>query len=465
MILSLYLLPVLALAQGTPNLPQVKPTVPPPRVQDPQVPTPVVVPTDPANKDVPPGPLTAKEAAQIALKMQPSIVNARGAVETARGRTTQSAAALNPQVVANAGYDSVRSLSGQGVTPTQAPTGSTTAGVSPVYAYSTALYVRQLLWDFNQTRNVVRQNRALADAALANLSRTQQDVVNNVEQAFYNYANARRLVEVNTQNLANRQRQLDLANARLRNDIGLPMDVVTAETSKSQAVLALIVSRDAEQQARVTLLNLMGVNPLTPIEISDTDEPAVAATDPKQLIADGLKNRPEVRLAQSNVNASRFGLSAAKAVNLPSLYGTLGAGTVGNDFDNSRGALTIGIGVNFPLIDGGQRRGAIQSANGQLTTAQADLQTAVLRVQNDVTSAYLSLLSAEQRVTIANNEVANAREGVRIAEGRYSAGLGLFQDITTAQSLLLTALQDQVNAEATLNLARVRVKYATGQFS
>ena len=87
----------------------------------------------------------------------------------------------------------------------------------------------------------------------------------------------------------------------------------------------------------------------------------------------------------------------------------------------------------------------------------------MLKVKSDVAGAYLGLVSAEQRVTIAEAEVANAREGVRVAEGRYATGLGSFQDITTAQSLLVSALQDQTTVQTNLNLARVRLKYATGE--
>ena len=345
----------------------------------------------------------------------------------------------------------------------QAPTGTTSPGVSPAYPISTALGARQLLFDFNQTRNVIRQSRALTDVALANLGRTQLGVVNNVETAFYNAVNAKRLVDVAEQNLANRQRQLDLANARLRNGIGVPVDVVSAESSKSQAVLTLQTAQDTELQARYVLLQSIGVDPMTPISVAAGDEAPFPRTDPRALVTRGLERRPEVRAAFSAVSASEYGLSAAKALNLPSIYFTAAAGTVGGSFGASRGVASIGLGLQFPLFDGGQRRGAVQAANGQIASAVADLKSASLLVRTDVTSAYVALLSAEARLPTAEAEVANAREGVRIAEGRYAEGLGLFQDITTAQSQLLTALQDRTNVQSTVNLARVRLRYSIGE--
>jgi outer membrane protein len=406
--------------------------------------------------------LTAQEAAKIALRLQPSIASAKGVVLTTQGKTDQTASAGNTQVITSAGHDSISSLSGGPAT--SAPTGSTPPGVSPTFPLSSALTVKQLVYDFNFTRNLVRQYKALSDVALANLDRTQQDVVNDVENSFYSYLNTRRLVDVSEKNLANRQRQLDLAATRLKNEIGVPADVVTAETSKSQAVLSLVVARDAELQAKVKLLQSMGVDPLTPIEVAESDERPNDVSNPDQLTDTGLKRRPEIRAAKMNVLAFAFGVRAAKATNLPAVFATAAVGTLGKDIPSSRGVASFGIGIQFSPFDGGQRRGAVKSASGQLATAKADLATAVLKVRSDVASAYVGLVSAEQRVSVADTEVANAREGVRIAEGRYFSGLGSFQDITTAQSLLLAALQDQTTVQTNLNLARVRLKYAIGTF-
>lgn len=464
MIVSLVLGSIFARLQDQkPVLPPVPPVTPPPRVQDSKVPTPVIPPTNPGT-ELSAAPLTLGDAVRIALSHQPSIASAQGAVQTAQGRTRQAASLQNPTLSLGAGYNGVRSLSGDpSDVALQSPTGTTSPGVSPAFPYSTAIGARQLLFDFDQTRNLVRQNRALTDVALANLNRTQQNVVNGVENAYYNAVNAKRLVGVAEQNLANRQRQLDLANSRFNHGIGVPVDVATAEASKSQAVLNLQIARDGELQSRYALLLAIGVDPMTPIDVADLDETAFPPADAKELVKQGMARRPEVKAALSALSASKFGLSAAKSANLPAIYLTAAAGTVGDNLGDGRTVGSIGLGVQFPLFDGGQRRGAVEAAKGQLSTALADLTTATLLVQTDVTSAYVSLLSAEARVATADEEVANAREAVRIAEGRYEAGLGLFLDITTAQSQLLTALQDRTTVQNAVNLARVRLRYATGE--
>jgi outer membrane protein len=256
---------------------------------------------------------------------------------------------------------------------------------------------------------------------------------------------------------------LDLANARLSSGLGLPSDVVTAETSKSQAVLALTVARDNEQQARVSLLQLLGVDPFTPISASASPEPAAPAGGPSALVETALRARPEVQAAVQAVRASHFGLSAARALDLPAIYAAVSAGVAGPTIPLKDNTFALGVGFQFPLYDGGARSGAIEQARGQITAAESDLKSALLGVRTDVLSAYLALTSAEQRVAVVETEVANAREGVRVAEGRYAAGLGLFQDITTAQGQLLDALTDESTVKNTLDLARTRLRHAIGQ--
>ena len=408
-------------------------------------------------------PLTADEAARIALKLQPSLGAPAGAIQTQQGRTQQTGSVQNPQFLVGLGYDKIGSLAGQPSTGLEAPNELEPLGISPVYQFSGGAAIRQLLFDFNQTRNLVRQSEALEKAAEQNLSQAQLQLLVDVRTGFFTYVNAIRLVKVNEGNVANRQRQLDLANARLSIGLGQPSDVATAQTSKSQGILELNQARDAAEQARIQLLQTMGVDPLTPIVPADESAPQPHDTDAKALTQTAVKLRPEVRSAAQSLAAARYGLDAAKVVDLPAIYAEIGAGLNGPEFPLKDNVYNIGIGFQVPIGDGGYRSGAVKAAKGQITTAEANLKTAVLQVRSDVAGAFMALRSSEQRVTIADNEVFNAEETVRVAEGRYSAGVGLFQDVTTAQALLLDAQTDQANARASLDSARTQLRRATGE--
>ena len=51
---------------------------------------------------------------------------------------------------------------------------------------------------------------------------------------------------------------------------------------------------------------------------------------------------------------------------------------------------------------------------------------------------------------------------MRLAQGRYAAGLGTFLDVLDAQAALITAETNRVNAESTVNQANAALAHAIG---
>ena len=440
------------------------PKAPPPRVKDFQVPPAPITPGSANGQSVMANvPLTADEAVTLALHLQPTLGVQIGAIQIQQGLTLQTGAIEHPQLFLGGGLDQIQSISSRSSTIVSAPDVLVPPGVSPTSLIAIGADVKQLIFDFNMARNLVRQSEALERSSKQNLTVAQLSLAFGVKTAFYNYEDAERVVVVNESNVANRQRQLELASARLKDGVGEPSDVATAQTSKSQAILQLNQARDASEQDRIMLLQQMGVDPLTPVATSNESAPDVDVKDAHLLTDKAIKLRPEVLAAFQALTAAKYGLSAAKAVDLPAFYAEIGAGMSGSSVPLETSTANISIGVQFPLFDGGSRNGAVKAASGQITTAEANLKSAVLQVRTDVASAFMGLKSANQRVLIADNEVLNAREDVRVAEGRYAAGIGLFQDITTAQELLVTSQTDQESARNYLDLARTSLRRATGQ--
>ncbi len=92
------------------------------------------------------------------------------------------------------------------------------------------------------------------------------------------------------------------------------------------------------------------------------------------------------------------------------------------------------------------------------------LRQASQTVISDVSNAVVGVQAARQQIPIATSEVADAQEGVRLAEGRYKAGVTTFQEVITAQANLVTAETDQVNSIAALAIALSTLDHAIGKW-
>jgi len=450
--MSRYLLIVVIIISAIAMLPGWSDPTPPilPKIQETPLP-PAIELTAPAitPEDVPNRPLTADEAARIALHHQPSIAIATQGVVAAQGNTQAVRSGLFPNLNANSGYSN-------NVGAANAAAGA------PGIGYQTSVVMRQLLFDFNHTRDVVKQAEAQERSANANLTRAQSDLVYQVKQAFYQYAQNQQLVAVNEANLRNQQTHLEQAQARVKAGLGLPSDVVRAQTAVSDAIFALNVARNTASISRVNLAFLMGIDPRTPIKAAESNEPPANTDDLNGLIKQALAQRPEIAQSQANIQANRAAVDAARSSNAPALVGAVGYYNRGTDIPAPNSAAAYTLGISWDLFDSGLTAGHVKQAKANLASSQAALDATSLSVVSDVSQAYVNLRTAEQRVTTADAEVANAQESVRLTQGRYQAGLGTFLDVLDAQTALLTAQTNRVNAETAVDQARAALAHATG---
>lgn len=445
------------------------PPILPKLVETPQ-PPPLELPTLPPDcmLDIPDRPLTADETVLIALHYQASLLAAKGKILVAQGQQQQVKSALGPQLTVNTrlsqsllGATAVNNGGNISTGTGNLNTGVGTTGNFVGFSGTTlTTSLQQLLFDFSHTRELVRQAAALTQSAQANLTRTQSDLILQVKQGFYQYVQNLRLVTVNEENVRNSQQHFALTRARVQAGVGLPSDMVTAQTAVANATLNLTLARNTAVTSRVLLAQMMGIDPRTPIQPAESTEAEIDASDMNNLVAQALQRRPEILQAQAAVTAACHEIKAAKTTNYPSVSGIAGTSFVGSTLPTSSRSFDVGLLVQWVPIDSGLTKGLVTQAHGDLLTAQAQLCTAQQQVVADVAQVYLNLITAKQRVTTTIAEVANAEESLHLVVGRYEAGVGIFLDVLDAQTALTTANTNRVNAQSALEQARAALAHA-----
>ncbi len=396
-------------------------------------------------------PLTLDEAIAVALKNQPLIGIAKGALRSAAGQTRQAESAELLQLTGASAYGSSRNLQGGPVTG------------NPI-ALSANVTVSQLLFDFGRTRDAVRQQSAVQRAVQYTLNRTVQTVTLSVQTGYYSLVQARQAVDIAQANLTARQRQLDLAQARLDSGLGAPSDVVNARANLADGVISLSSARDAATTAQILLAQALGIDPRTPLNLSENQMAASQPADDMTALVDtALKQRPDVLAAQNRVVAASAGVAQASKGNLPkfTLSAIAGASGANNISDVQTGTLILNVTCTF--FDSGLTSGKIQDAKGSEDSAKQTLISISQQVVADVSQAWIDLKTALQRVEAAETQVANAQEYVRMAEGRYAGGLGQFLDVVTAQTTLNSAQNNLNSAHGDAARAQARLQAAIGR--
>jgi outer membrane protein TolC len=192
------------------------------------------------------------------------------------------------------------------------------------------------------------------------------------------------------------------------------------------------------------------------------------------LFRDALAKRPELLGATDRLQASDEALKAAKALNFGNItaIGTTGyTRWSGREFAAS-GSQTnpgeqlgwwgAGVTSAFPLYTGGRIQGQTDEADARKGESQADTRAIANDIILQVARAYLSRLTAEQQITVAQEKVAYAREALTLARERYKAALGSILDVITATADLLSAEVGLAESQYDYQASDAALSYATG---
>jgi len=405
--------------------------------------------------DKPAMPLSLDEVSLLTLRNNPRARAAAAATTSAQGRVDQARSALNPALALSATATDFASIS-------QGSSNSSTSGSGNLASsQTTSAAGRWLVTDFGKSNAAVSVAAKTLESVKMSEVRTLQVLVYQSRTAYLNLVRAKALTQVQVQALANRQGQLDLAKARFNAGPGAPSDILRAQTAVASAAQDLVAARAAELQAQVALALALGLDPTTTFQPT---EPGEAGSSPSldSSFQDALEHRPDLAQSKRLVEAAGFAVTLARLDNAPSLSATAGYASRGtaNAFDTQ--GLSLGLQVTWPIGDGGMARAKAKSAKADLEAAQASLDQAVQTVKSDVASAYAAYLYAQETVKVAASQLENAKESLRIAEGRFRVGLGTFLEVTDAETSLVSAQQAEVTAKTNLVAAWYTLRLATG---
>ncbi len=396
-------------------------------------------------------PLTADEAVKIAIANQPQLRAAFNQWLAAQARAQQARSDLLPQFALTYGASNQSVLQGQD---------NSTGGLG--FRSNGAVTVSQLLFDFGRTRSFARQQGSLSRAAEWGYAGAVNDTSLAVRSSFYGLKRATQLEAVSESNLENRKSQLALADARLNSGFGAPADLLRAKNSLAEATIALTNARAATVSARILLALDLGVDPRTPITLVDSEEPQTP-NDMDAMIGVALEKRPEMKEAKAAIDASGHGLNLARQTNAPVINLSASLAARGAEDPLVNQTSNVGITFSWPIGDGGLTAGRMKEARANLDTSRQSLRGLSQAIAGEVIQASVELQASEQRLATAEVQVANAKEMVRIAVGRYSGGIGTFTELTDAQDALFQADRNFTNAIADLQIARAALRRAIGE--
>lgn len=424
--------------------------------------------------------LTLAAAVAQALQQRPLLSGDAERIEVARARVTAARVPLLPRFAFQA-------------SATDGPTGAPPLGLEGLVGtplkkhYGASFNLVKTLLDFGRTHNTVRARQeetvASAEAQRADHSR----VVLEVQQAFLQALEARRLSAVNRQLVEQRQLVARQAETLRQNGLGTRVDVDLAEVNVAQAQLALVRANNDIEVAYAALSTAIGhtLTPATPLQdvlaplpaplqanpaVPPATEPPPATTGAAvpaldDAIKTALQNRPELRQAAAQTRVYEYLAEAARAGGRPQINGVGSVGKINPlpAFKAGDKPWAVGIAVTIPLFAGPLTQGQVAEARHNANASRDNVNELINTVRQQVVGAVANLTATSETVRVAQAQLVTAEDALSLATQRYEARLGSIIELSQAQVAEATAQNDLVHAQYDQELARAALAYATGQ--
>jgi outer membrane protein TolC len=414
--------------------------------------------------------LTLGDAARLAARQSAVARGARLRADEAESRVRQRKADLLPTIssyVQEAGRTFNTSTLGidfpapPGQPPVFDPKGQVEG---PVNTLDVRGRVQQNLVDFGALGRV-RSARAAARSSSADADAAAEQAATIATNAYVRAMRANADLRARQADSLLATELLGIAQAQLQAGTGVALDVTRARAQLAATRASVIASRTARDHAHIDLLRSLALPIGSDIVLADSLTAAIDADlvpDEAALVAQAMRNRPDILAEEQRVRAAQQGLSAIKAERLPSLGLVADDGVIGKNGAKMLNTYTWGLQVTLPIFDGFRREARVQEQRSVIKEAELRQHDLEQQAQADVRGALLDLAGAREQLDAASERLRFAEQEVAQARDRFNAGVAGNADVVNA-SLALTSSRTLVNdAETAYQLARVSLARATG---
>jgi outer membrane protein TolC len=300
----------------------------------------------------------------------------------------------------------------------------------------------------------LQRRRAEFESARASELEARYRTALLIEADFYDVLAEQELTRVGEERVRRADEQLGVARARVLTGAAVQTDSLQLLLELNRARVDLLRERSRLRVARLQLGRRIGVaGPIGAVPLDPVPPPSLPVSE-GDAIAEALREGPAALAARADQRAAEAGVRSAWGLYLPSL--TLNGQVSAFDerfFPNATTRSSLGITVALPLWTNGQRELTLSRARSTRDVARAARADAELALRRDVVEAYETYVTARASFDLASEQVAVARENLRVQDERYRAGATTIIDLVTAQVSLTEAEAGLVQARYTTRLA------------
>src|SRR5438309_3796000 len=339
------------------------------------------------------------------------------------------------------------------------------------------LNAKWLLLDFGERKATTAAAREQLMMANVGFNGTHQKIVFDVTDRFYQLGTARQKVMV-TQSALDAARTIEqAAQTRFDNGLATKPELLQAQQQSAQSNFDLEASRGAESDARVALIESIGLLPTVPLKVADLPEKSyvgAAAEGPvDELIAKALSQRPNLVAKLADVHSKEQEIRRIRAEYYPKValdaHGSeteLDVSIANSDFfGGARPTFGAFLTMNVPIFDGFARRHKLDMAEADLPQAENELAGARDSAARDVWKAYTGYRTALKKQDAAEKLLTASKSAFDAVLDSYKQGLSTYTEVVTAERNLTSALATSHDTQSAIYTSQAALALSVGDLA
>ncbi len=409
--------------------------------------------------------LTVEEVRALALSHNRLYLSALDEVKKAGAEIVRARSGALPTLSANAAYN--RNFM---IPSTYVTIGDQTEQFKFGFKnnFSAGLSLRQSIYQGGKVFTALAIAKLYRKFATAGLDSARAAVIYNAEILFYQTILQRSRLDVLRKALEADSLNLENVEKMYSQGTVSEFEVLRARVEKNNLLPQILQAESDAKLAEKRLKSFVGIDLEHEITTVDdaTDTTLGDLSTLSYYVDTALAARPEMQQATYLSEISKRAVKVAKAEFWPSLeaVGSYGWQAQSDDFtlsQNTTNSLTAGFQVSIPIFSGGSRFGDVAQRKAEYNQTKLLLSQQRDNVRLEVEAAYDQLIQAKKALDIQGVNIAEAQEGLKIANVRYESGVGTLLEVLSAQVALTSARNAMAMALYSFRSARAQLKQAS----
>lgn len=402
--------------------------------------------------------LTLEDAVAAAGKESPAVQSARLRVLELEASAMASRAALLPQVTAGL-LESYQTSNLQGI---GLAGGNIPSRVGPYRLFDARGRVSQSVLDFGLLAGV-RAAQARTKQSEADAETVREQTLAAVIDLYLKALEADSRVRATAARIDTAeavQRQVKDAEEAGKSS---KLDVARATERLERERTSLAFARRDRDTLITLLVRAIGWDAAKRVELKDLAQRLPAeARDAAAIAAEAANSRAEIRSLAARRTSLEEERKRARRERWPKVNFAGDFGALGNGPERSLSTWQIGASLTIPLWTSGRIENEAKAARFRLDRQSQDERSLKLDISQEIRSALVEEQAAGAAFRSAAAAAEAARETLELARLRFQAGMTTNLDVTTAQSNLAEAQEEQIRARYQGLLAEAKLARARG---